>query len=347
MNKKGILLVNLGSPDSPSVPDVKKYLAEFLMDERVIDVPYWLRSFIVKGIILNFRPKKSAHAYNTIWTEEGSPLIVISQKVRDKVRDKVSVPVTLGMRYGNPSIESAIDELMSHEGMEEIYLIPLYPHYAMSSYETVVVKAEEVIKEKYPKLRLKVKEAFFDQEEYILTLAETMKESLMGVDYDHVLFSYHGLPVRHLRKTDPTKAHCAKVENCCQSDSEAHKTCYKHQVIRTTELIADYFNIPLAKYSFAFQSRLGSDKWIEPYTEPEVERLARSGVKNLLVVCPAFVSDCLETIEEIGMGVKETFIENGGENFTLIPCMNDHDAWINTLANWSNAFVREKALSIR
>ncbi len=346
MTKKGILLVNLGSPDSPNVPDVKKYLDEFLMDERVIDYPYWLRALLVKGIILNFRPKKSAHAYSEIWTDEGSPLIVLSKKLQQKLLEQVSVPVALGMRYGNPSIEQAIDELTGHEGMEEILLIPLYPHYAMSSYETVVVKAEEIIKWKYPKLKMTVKEPFYDQKEYISALAESMRPILENTEYDHLLFSYHGLPVRHLRKSDPSSCHCTKVENCCQVASDAHNWCYKHQVVRTTELIADYFNIPLAKYSYAFQSRLGSEKWIEPYTEPTVEYLAKTGVKKLMIVCPAFVSDCLETIEEIGMGVKETFLENGGEEFTLIPCMNDHEAWVNVLANWSNDFVMENALSI-
>ncbi len=346
MTKKGILLVNLGSPDSPNVPDVKRYLGEFLMDERVIDVPYWLRALIVKGIILNFRPKKSAHAYQKVWTDEGSPLIVISEKLKEKVQKEVSIPVALGMRYGNPSIESAIDELMENEGMEEILLVPLYPHYAMSSYETVVVKAEEVIAHKYPKLKMQVKGPFYDQEDYILALAQSMFPHLAGQDFDHILFSYHGLPVRHLRKSDPTGCHCAKVENCCHVDSEAHKTCYKHQVIKTTELIADYFNIPLAKYSFAFQSRLGSDKWIEPYTEPTVEHLAKTGVKKLAIVCPAFVSDCLETIEEIGIGVKETYIENGGEEFTLIPCMNENETWVKVLAGWVKDFEKENALSI-
>lgn len=346
MTKKGILLVNLGSPDSPDVPDVKRYLDEFLMDERVIDVPYWLRALIVKGIILNFRPKKSAHAYNTIWTEEGSPLIVISKKLRKKVQEEVSIPVELGMRYGNPSIESAIDNLMEHEGMEEIMLIPLYPHYAMSSFETVVVKAEEVITKKYPGIKLEIKKPFYEQQDYILALAQSMHPFISEHDFDHILFSYHGLPVRHLRKSDPTGSHCAKVDNCCSVSSEAHKTCYKHQVIRTTELIADYFNIPLAKYSYAFQSRLGSDKWIEPYTEPTIESLAKTGVKKLLVVCPAFVSDCLETIEEIGMGVKETFMENGGEEFTLIPCLNDQDIWVKVIAEWIKDFEKHNALSV-
>lgn len=346
MNKRGILLVNLGSPDSPEVPDVKKYLDEFLMDPRVIDVPYWLRALIVKGIILNFRPKKSAHAYSSIWTDEGSPLIVTSEKVHQKVKQELSVPVALGMRYGNPSIESAIDELAAHEGMEEFMLIPLYPHYAMSSFETVVVKAQEVLDKKYPNLKMSVKEAFYEDEDYIKALAESMKPYLMENDYDHILFSYHGLPVRHLRKTDPTKSHCTKVDNCCKVASPAHEVCYRHQVIRTTEIIAEIFNIPLAKYSFAFQSRLGSDKWIEPYTDPEIERLAKTGVKKLMVVCPAFVSDCLETIEEIGMEAKETFIENGGEDFTLIPCMNEHPEWIKAISKWSNEYLQKDNLQV-
>jgi ferrochelatase len=346
MTKKGILLVNLGSPDSPEIKDVKKYLDEFLMDERVIDVPYLLRAFIVKGIVLNFRPKKSAHAYSKVWTDEGSPLIVYSQRVQEQLQNRLTVPVALGMRYGNPSIEKAIDELMSVEGMEEIYLIPLYPHYAMSSYETVVIKTQEILEKKYPKVKLQIKEVFYQQDLYIEALAESMKSIILNQEYDHILFSYHGLPVRHLKKSDTTGSHCYKTADCCHVGSEAHKTCYKHQVIKTTELIADYFNIPAAKYSFSFQSRLGSDKWIEPYTEPEVERMAKTGVKKLIVICPAFVSDCLETIEEIGMGVKEMFIENGGEEFGLIECMNDKDIWIDVLEQWSNDFIQKDPLKV-
>lgn len=331
---RAILLVNLGSPASPTVKDVKPYLDEFLMDERVIDAPRWLRNILVRGIILNTRPKKSAVAYRSIWWEEGSPLIVISERLQAQVQKNTEWPVGLAMRYGQPSIASGIQKLVDENPrLEEFLLIPLYPHYAMSSYETVVVKAREVVEAKFPQLEMQVKDPFYNDPRYLDILADSLKPALAG-DYDHLLFSYHGVPERHIRKGDITKSHCLNYENCCQKDTPAHHFCYRHQTLRTTALMAEKLNLPEGKYSSSYQSRLGPDPWLKPFTDKAIVRLAGEGVKKLVVVCPAFVSDCLETIEEIGEEGRELFLENGGEEFRLVPCLNDRKDWAQLLARW-------------
>ncbi len=340
MAEKAVLLVNLGSPDSPEPKDVKRYLGEFLMDERVIDVPKWLRTFLVKGIILNTRPKKSAKAYQSIWTKEGSPLIVWSYKLMEKLQSKLNAPIALGMRYGNPSIASAIESLHAENpDLKEIFLVPLYPHYAMSSYETVVVKAREVIETKFPHIKMRVKKAFYKEPAYINALANSI-EPYLHQDYDHLLFSYHGIPERHIKKGDITKSHCLNFENCCDLDSPSHEFCYRHQAFETTKLVAEKLKLDSAKFSNSFQSRLGGDPWLQPFTDKTIESFAKDGMKKLLIVCPAFVSDCLETIEEIGDEAKEIFEENGGEHFELIPCLNDNEQWISVLEGWSHKFLK-------
>lgn len=334
MAKQAILLVNLGSPDSPNVPDVKKYLGEFLMDGRVIDAPYLIRAFLVKGIILNTRPKKSAQAYKSIWWEDGSPLIVLSERLQKKVEELSKLPIGLGMRYGSRSIETGIANLVKENpDLEEFLLIPLYPHYAMSSYETVVVKAEEVLKKKFPDLKMKVKKHFFDDEDYLDILSDSIQSALPS-EYDHLLFSYHGIPERHIRKSDITKSHCLSNGECCNTASPAHEFCYRHQVFETTKSVVKRLNLPQEKYSTSFQSRLGRDPWLQPFTDIVINEMPAKGIKKLVVVCPAFVSDCLETIEEIGMEAREEYIKHGGEEFTLIPCLNENDSWAKLVATW-------------
>lgn len=334
MAKQAVLLVNLGSPDSPEVPDVKKYLDEFLMDGKVIDTPYLLRALLVKGIILNTRPKKSAEAYKSIWWEEGSPLIVLSKRLQKKVEEYSKLPIGLGMRYGNPSIESGIASLLKdNPDLEEFLLLPLYPHYAMSSYETVVVKAENVIKKKFPQLKMKVKKHFFDDADYLDILADSIKAGLPK-DYDHLLFSYHGIPERHVRKSDITKSHCLNNGECCNTASPAHEFCYRHQVFDTTKSVIKRLGIPENKHSNSFQSRLGRDPWLQPFTDIVINEMPSKGIKKLVVVCPAFVSDCLETIEEIGMEARQEFLKHGGEEFTLIPCLNENESWSKLVAQW-------------
>ncbi len=331
--KKGVLLINLGSPESPTAKDVKPYLGEFLMDERVIDLPKWFRSFLVKGIILNTRPKKSAAAYQKIWWPEGSPLVVISERFAKKVQQQLDIPVALGMRYGKMSIAKALKELES-QGVSEVFVLPLYPQYAMSSYETVAVKVEEVAQKEFPHLNLFIKEAFYKEPNYIKVLSKDIAAKLKGIDFDHLLFSYHGIPERHIKKTDPTKSHCTIDGSCCVTHSKAHSKCYRHQCITTTELVRKALELPAEKVSHSFQSRLGSDAWLKPYTDKEFERLAASGTKKLVVVTPAFVADCLETLEEIAMEGKDQFIEAGGESFHHISCLNDSDDWAQTVVDW-------------
>lgn len=328
---KGYLIVNLGSPDSTSLPDIRRYLAEFLMDKFVIDVPVILRWLIVYCIILPFRPKKTAHAYQSIWWEEGSPLMVLSKRLLALVKKKVSLPVALGMRYGNPSIRYAIEELVSNNpDLKEIILVPLYPHYAMASTKTVIEKTADVVRRDFPQIQLKYIESFYDYPSYI----DALTNSILEYDpsqFDYILFSYHGIPERHVKKTDPTKAHCKKVSNCCHVNSEAHRLCYSHHVYKTTELVVKKLDLKPEEYSVSFQSRLGNDPWLLPATDDVIDSLAKKGIKRLAVVCPAFVSDCLETLEEIGEEAKESFLEHGGESFTLIPCLNEREDWVDSL----------------
>jgi ferrochelatase len=331
---KGLLLINLGSPDSTSISDVKKYLDEFLMDKRVIGKSYIFRWILVKLIILNFRPKKSAKAYKKIWWKEGSPLIVLSRRLFKKVSDLMQIPVALAMRYGSISIYNGLKEL-NDKGVDEFIILPLYPHYAMSSYETVVEKVKEEVKINFPENKIKVIEPFYDDPKYIELLSLKIKDTIKDIEYDHILFSYHGIPVSHLKISDPTNTHCYKAKNCCSVDSKAHKTCYKHQVTITTELVAKYLGLEREKYSISFQSRLANEPWLKPYTDSELERLAKEGKKNMVVVTPAFVTDCLETLEEIVMEAKEEFLEAGGENYYYVPCLNDDDNWAKLISKWA------------
>lgn len=330
---KGVLLVNLGSPDSPEPKDVKPYLEEFLMDERVIDVPKWLRTFLVKGIILNTRPKRSAKAYKKIWWEEGSPLIVLSERLQKKVQELSSVPIALAMRYGKPSIATGLAEL--HEkGVDEVLLVPLYPQHAMATTETIVVLAEELRAKHYPQMQFTHLPAFYKHPDYVRVLSNSIQEFLQQKEWEHILFSYHGVPERHIRKSDVTKSHCAIDGQCCQTPSKAHQYCYRHQCYETTRLVAEYLELKPGTYSTSFQSRLAGDKWLQPYTDKTVENFAKNGTQKMAVVTPAFVSDCLETLEEIGMEAAEEFEENGGEKLHVVPCINDRDDWVKVLSRW-------------
>ena len=336
---KGVLLVNLGSPNSPSVPDVRRYLNEFLMDGRVIDVAWPLRRFVVGMILIN-RPKESAEAYEKIWTKDGSPLVVTSQHVQAALQKRLSVPVGLAMRYQNPSIEFAVKKLVN-QGVKELLLIPLFPHYAMSSYETAVARVLEVSVKLGAELKITVQPPYYDTPDFIGALVASAADYLKQ-DYDHLLFSFHGIPERHIKKGDPTGRHCLTVPNCCEVANPAHATCYRAQCFKTAAAFVAKAGVPAAKFSVSFQSRLGKDPWLKPYTDYELPRLAQEGKKRMLVICPAFVSDCLETIEEIGMRGCEQFMEASGKEFTRIPCMNEHPAWIAALEKMANTFLTSK-----
>ncbi len=333
MTKKAVLLANLGSPTEATTPAVRSYLNQFLMDKYVIQLPWLLRRMIVSLFVLPKRPKQSAEAYASVWTEEGSPLIALSQKLLTALQDKVEVPVAMAMRYGQPSIESELLKLTSDTEVTEVLYIPLYPHFADSTTTTSIEEAKRVIKAHSLNIKLNVIVPFYEQTDYIDALVESASPYL-NQSFDHLVFSYHGLPESHITKRDESGSHCLQSEDCCQIANACQATCYRHQVIRTTEECVKKMNLDDDKYSIAFQSRLGRAKWLGPNTEDRAKELAQAGAKNILVICPAFVTDCLETLEEIAMQLQETFVEAGGEQVTLIPCMNDHSAWVNVLANW-------------
>jgi ferrochelatase len=341
MPKRAVLLVNLGSPDSTAVPDVRRYLREFLGDERVIDKPdnKFLRSILVNQLIIAKREKNSAHAYEQVWTKDGSPLVVISRQVQQKLAATLgaATPVYLAMRYGNPSIASVVAKIAA-DGIEELLLFPQYPHYAMSSWETVVVRVMEEVARQSPGMRVTTVQPFYADPDYIEVL-HTVAAPYLAEGYDHVLFSYHGLPARHMREADSSHAHCLTVRDCCHTCSPVHSTCYRAQCFATTHAFAARAGLSAARHSLSFQSRLGREPWLEPYTDQEFARLPGTGVKRLLVLCPSFTADCLETLEEIQQQGRETFLSAGGTSFSQIPCPNVHPAFIDFLAKRANQWL--------
>ena len=296
---KGVLLVNLGSPESPNPRDVKNYLGEFLMDERVIDVPKWARTLLVKGIILNTRPKASAKAYKKIWWEEGSPLIVLSERLKEKLQKEIDLPIALAMRYGSMSIKNGLQEL-SDKGVTDVFMIPLYPQFAMATTETILVLADQLQQEFFPHMNLESLTPFYNNPEYIKVLSESIKSYLKGKDYEHLLFSYHGIPERHIRKSDITKSHCKMDKSCCSTPSEAHAYCYKHQCVEVTRLVGEYLKLDPEAFSTSFQSRLGFDPWLRPYTDRSRERWGKEGKKKMAICTPTFVRDGLQRFETRG-----------------------------------------------
>ena len=331
MLKQGVLLVNLGSPASTSVKDVRRYLREFLMDSRVIDRPYPIRFALVYGIIAPFRAKHSAEAYRKVWTAEGSPLVTTSQRLANALQDALGVHVGIAMRYQKPSVEEEI-EALSVLGVRNLLVVPLFPHYAMSSYESAVAHVRHVAERRAPWLTLTVVPPYYQHPQYIESLVASTSEAL-AEPYDHLLFSFHGVPERHIAKKDPSGCHCLKVKNCCEvPSSPADGVCYRRQCLATVKSFAAAAGLEEGRYSYSFQSRLGKDKWLSPATADQLARLAHSGVKRLVVMCPAFTVDCLETLEEIGIRGRETFLAEGGAEFRVVPCLNDHPVWVKALA---------------
>lgn len=337
---KSVLLLNLGSPDSTSSYDVYQYLREFLNDPRVIDYPVIKRKLLVEGIIAPFRASKSAEAYEKIWTDEGSPLLVITARVQQLLAERLDLPVEIGMRYGNPSTRHGIEALLAR-GVDEIFLIPLYPHYAMSSYETAVAHAKEMLADVSPSTRLVVQPPFYDDPDYIDALV-TVAEPYLEEDFDHLLFSYHGIPEHHVQATDPSGCYCLQSEDCCQVDSPAHAFCYRHQCFATTWAFVEKAGLSKDQYSISFQSRLGSDPWLSPFTDKVLERLPSQNKKRLVIISPAFVADCLETIEELGMEGREDFLAAGGTDYRLVPCLNEHPRWIDLLERFVTDYLDDK-----
>ncbi len=341
MNRQALLLVNLGSPASTKVEDVRSYLDQFLMDPHVIDLPWPVRRMLV-SLILRKRPEQSAHAYASIWWPEGSPLVALSRQLSEAMKVQwTEGPVELAMRYGEPSIEAALLRLAA-VGTTNVLLAPLYPQYADSTTTTAIVEARRVIAAHQLPMQLSVLPAFYGEPEYLDALASSVAPHL-AQDFDHLLLSFHGLPERHLHKLDPSK-HCLQGADCCQRASGAVlEKCYRAQCYKVAEGFAQRTALAPEQYSVAFQSRLGRAKWIEPYTEVRLQQLAEQGVKKLLVMCPAFVADCIETLEEIGIRGREQFIAAGGQELTLIPCLNSHPDWVAALTTICNRAPRALA----
>ena len=334
MKKRAVLLINLGSPDSTSVEDVRQYLGEFLMDGRVLDAPFPIRWSIVHLSILRNRPAESAEAYKKIWTDEGSPLVVTSRRVQAALQARLQMPVELAMRYRNPGVPEALRRLAA-SGVEELFVIPLFPHYAMSSFETAVEWVKACAAKLAPNMAVSAVKPYYNQPDYIDALVASAREHLEE-PFDHLLFSFHGVPERHIRKADLSGCHCLTEKDCCSGDHPAHGACYRAQCFKTVEAFARQANLAQYSYSVSFQSRLGREPWLKPYTDWTIEGLAKAGIRKLVVICPAFVSDCLETLEEIGIRGQESFRQAGGETLKLIPCLNEHPRWIAALESMVN-----------
>lgn len=335
MKKKAVLLVNLGTPDSPSVKDVRKYLYEFLNDPFVIDINPILRLFLVNCIIVPFRSPKSAKAYQELWTPEGSPLMVYGRKVEDKLRDqlKEEADVYLAMRYQNPSMESVLKEIEAKD-YEELVVIPMYPQYATSTTETIFVELQNIMNPWKHKPKVKFAEQFYHHPLFTDTIVERAKEHNIE-EYDHIIFSYHGLPKRQLNKVYGDGTTCD--DHVCETEiNDSNQKCYLATCYATTRALVKKLNLNEGDYSVGFQSRLGKG-WAEPFTDTILHDLAKQGKKKVLVFCPAFVADCLETIVEIGSEYQEEFEEAGGEKVQLVESLNDHPLFINLLADLSRS----------
>ena len=324
MPTRGVLLANLGSPAGCDPRSVRRYLNEFLMDPYVMDVPWPLRRLIVSAFILPTRPRRSAAAYREIWRVEapGSPLVHHTEALAARVRGLTPHAVAVGMRYGAPSLGDAVDALGA---VDEIVLVPLYPQHADSTRTTTITKVRALAQ-----VPVRVLPPFFGSPAFVDGMAARIRSTM--APGDHVLFSYHGLPERHLTKADPTGSHCLRSNDCCELASTAHETCYRHQCRETTRRIVA--KLGLQHHSMSFQSRLGRLPWLRPYTDELLAELPARGVRSLTVACPSFTADNLETLEEIGMRGRETFLGAGGASFRLVPCLNDDADWARAIAQW-------------
>ena len=328
--KTGVLLVNLGTPDSPKTKDVRKYLSEFLNDPRVIDIPKIARLLLVNLIIVPFRSPKSAKLYKEIWTSNGSPLLYHTREVTLKLQEALGeeFAVDFAMRYQSPSLESVLSKFQGME-IKKLIVIPLYPQYASSSTGSSIQKVLELVSKWEVVPQMEIVNQFFNNPKFINTIVDIAGKYNHN-DYDHVVFSFHGLPERHIRKGDKSCT-CLASENCCNSINQNNFYCYRAEAFATARLIAEKLHIPTDKYTVSFQSRLGRDPWIKPYSDFVITEKAQAGAKKLLVFSPAFVADCLETIYEIGVEYQEIFEEHGGEKIQLVESLNEHPMWVETL----------------
>ncbi len=339
--RTGVLLVNLGTPDSTRVGDVRRYLREFLSDPLVIDLPAPARWLLLNLIILPFRPRRSAEAYRQIWLPEGSPLLFHGLALRDALAETLgdAYVVELGMRYGKPSIASALARLRGAD-VARILALPLFPQYSTAATGSAVARIELELDHAPDTPPLDLLPPFYAEPGFIDAWAAVARPELEAFGPDFVLLSYHGLPERQVKATDRSNgAHCLARADCCDALVDANRDCYRAHCFATSRALAEALKLPADGVDTAFQSRLGRTPWIQPYTDFRLPELARAGHRRLAVLCPAFVADCLETLEEIGIRAREQWTELGGEDLLLVPSLNASPAWVETIASW----VRERA----
>jgi ferrochelatase len=323
----GILLLNIGTPESAKVRDVRKYLREFLSDPRVVNLPGLLRFLLLNFIILPTRSGNSAAAYRSVWTEQGSPLMVYSMQLKDEIAKRLPADhvVSFGMRYGEPSIKSALQQLSA---CEQITVLPLFPQYSSAATGSAIAEVMQILQHKTNIPTLNIINNFYGNEYFIAAFASNIKNFLQHENFDHVLFSFHGLPEAQVAQSCDSV--CARAD-VCPAISAKNKFCYRAQCFATSRALAASCQLASEQYSVSFQSRLGKLPWIRPYTDEIIKHLYASGVRKLLVVCPAFVTDCLETLEEIALRLKDSWLELGGQILEVVPCLNADAAWVDAI----------------
>lgn len=329
MTGAGVLLANLGTPDAPRPRAVRRYLREFLSDPRVLDLPNPGRTLLLETVILPFRPRRSAEAYAKVWRPDGSPLLANGRALAEAVEKALGPahPVALGMRYGEPSLDGALERLVT-AGAPRIVVLPLFPQYASSSGGSAAQRVMELAGARWNVPPIEVLGEFPEDPGFIASCAAVAQEALAGFDPDHWLMSYHGLPERHVKKSDPSGRHCLASADCCDGMVDANRRCYRAQCHATSRALAAALGLPPGRWSVAFQSRLGRTPWIKPYTDFVLPELAAQGVRRLAVLCPSFVADCLETLEEIGLRARDQWQDLGGEELRLVPSLNAHPRWV-------------------
>jgi len=328
---EGVLLINLGSPKELSKKSVRQYLRVFLSDDNVVDLPKFFQQFILRLFILPFRPKNTLEAYEKIWTKEGSPLIISTESIANKLTEKTGWNVEYAMRYEEPSIEKALHKFKKNE-INKIYVISLYPHNAMATTVTTELETRNVAMNISNDFELIFTKPFFDNEEYINAMVNSIRPYVENKSYDKIIFSYHGIPKRQAKKTDETGEHCFSTSNCCEVENDGSKDCYRSHTRIASDLTAKKLGLEDDQWEIAYQSRIGPG-WLTPFTDKRLAKLPEEGKDNIAILCPSFISDCLETLEEIDIRGRETFLKAGGKKMTYIPCLNDSEDTINLLEN--------------
>ena len=329
--KKNILLINLGSPKSLTTKDVKTYLTEFLSDDYVIDLPKLVQQFILRFFILPFRTPKTKAAYESIWTSNGSPLIENTRLIAKSLKEKTGWNVQIAMRYQEPSIKNSILSFKENQ-INDVVILPLYPHNAMSTTHSTAEAVNIIVNKYYPELRYTLIKPFYDHPQYIYALSELIKPHISD-KMDKLIFSYHGLPERHIKKSDYSRNHCFSNSSCCEIECIESQNCYRSNVLKTSKLTAEKLNLSDDKWMTTFQSRVTiiDPKWLKPFTDIELVNFAKKDIRNIVILCPSFVADCLETLEEINIRGRESFIESGGREFIFVPCLNNDKNFIDLL----------------